>query len=372
MSNSIPPSDRPSPPPRVWLVDDSRTHVAVAQQALAGEYEVESFLDGASVLEAIAQRGAPSLLILDWHMPGLSGLEVCSFIRQTKDAGELPVLMLTASVSQDNLVEAFDAGANDYVMKPFGTKELQARVAALLRAGTLHAQLREAKRMLQIEAHFREEFMGMLAHDLRQPLNTFNMANQLLSQLVVSARGTSLLAMQERATQRMTRMVRELLDFTKNRAQSGIPIARTELDLAALGSQLLAEIRVAHPDRDFELKVEGNCVGSWDADRIAQLCSNLLGNAVEHGAADSPILLSLTCEPTGAVVLRVSNRGTPIPPEQASAIFQPFRRGKNPKKKTEGVGLGLHIVAEIARAHGGEVSVQSNSEATVFEVTLPK
>jgi phosphoserine phosphatase RsbU/P len=137
-------------PPRIWLVDDSPLQAQLAERAISSKYSVEIFDDGAALLEALASRAAPELLILDWHMPGLSGLDLCVFVRKTMDAGQLPILVLTATGPPDNLIEALEAGANDFVMKPFQEPELQARIAALLRSRELHWKLADAEQRLRV------------------------------------------------------------------------------------------------------------------------------------------------------------------------------------------------------------------------------
>ncbi len=350
----------------VWLVDDSPFQTEAGRRALAPSFDVKTFVDGAAMLEQLAAGPAPDLLVLDWHMPNLSGLEICQFVRQTWDAALLPILILTGNASAETVVEALRAGANDFVLQPARDSELRARATALLRNKTLHTALAETERQLRVEAEFRERFIGMLAHDLRQPLNTFVLANESLMGL---GEPNTLLQAQRRAAERMRRMVSELLDFARSRPESGIPIQREPVDLALLIAELLQEIRISHPDRVFELTVDGACFGPWDRDRLAQLCGNLLGNAIEHGAAGASIGVHLQRQ-ADSVALSVSNRGEPIPAHALATVFQPFRRGPG-ARTSGGVGLGLHIVSQIARAHGGDVTVTSDHEATVFRVTLP-
>jgi signal transduction histidine kinase len=366
--DTIPPASQTQLARRVWVLEDSPVQGAAIKRVIASEYDVQVFEDGATMLEALASRSAPEVLILDWHMPGLSGLEVCTFLRQTMDAGELPILVLTAAGTSENLIEALEAGANDFVVKPFSEKELRARLTALLRNRSLHTKLANAERRLRVEAEFRERFMGMLAHDLRQPLSTFVLANHMIGKKL-SGLPDPALDMQRRAADRMTRMVNELLDFARTRPESGMPVDLQSMDLAALVQELLEEVRVGYPTRTLEVVVDGVCTGSWDRDRLAQLCTNLLVNAIEHGAANAPIEVRLRREPQ-SVALSVSNRGDPIPESAISSIFEPFRRGRS-VSKAGGVGLGLHIVSEIARAHGGTVEAQSDPNSTVFVVTLP-
>jgi signal transduction histidine kinase len=361
--------DEPKGPARVWVVDDSPLQGEICRGALP-EYDVEIFGNGPAALEGLGSRAAPDLIVLDWHMPDMAGIDVCRFVRETRDSAQLPILILTAMAAHEILVEAFEAGANDFVMKPFSRAELNARVAALVRHKHLHFELAEAERRLRVEAEFRERFIGMLAHDLRQPLNTFVLANQTLAQ-GPSSSFSRLLEMQRRAADRMSRMITELLDFARSRPETGMPIERRHMDFEPVARTVLDEMQTGHPGRTFDFTVKGSCVGYWDRDRLAQVCSNLIGNAIEHGLdAASPIEIRL--ERRGdEVQLTVSNRGKPIPSALLPTLFEPFRRGLEPSRATGGVGLGLHIVSEIVRAHGGSITARSDEGATVFVVTLP-
>ncbi len=361
--------DEPKGSTRVWIVDDSPLQGEICRSALS-QYEVEVFGNGPAALEGLGSRAAPDLIVLDWHMPDLAGIDVCRFVRETRDSAQLPILILTAAVAPESLLEAFEAGANDFVMKPFSRPELNARVGALVRHKHLHFELAEAERRLRVEAEFRERFIGMLAHDLRQPLNTFVLANQTLAR-ELSGSSSRLLEMQRRAADRMSRMISELLDFTRSRPESGMPIERRFVDFESVAQGVLEEMQVGHPGRTFDLTVDGPCEGYWDRDRLAQVCSNLIGNAVEHSLdASSPIEIRLERH-AEEVALTVSNQGKPIPSGLLPTLFEPFRRGLKVSRASGGVGLGLHIVSEIARAHGGSIAARSDEGATVFVVTLP-
>jgi sigma-B regulation protein RsbU (phosphoserine phosphatase) len=356
---------------RAWLVDDSDLQREIGRRLLARQYDVQVFADGATLLEALGAGGKPDVLVLDWHMPDMSGLDVCKFIRETRDAGSLPILISTATGGED-LAEALAAGANDFVHKPCPLVEFEARIAALLRNKRIHERLVEAEQRLRIEGEFRERFMGMLAHDLRQPLNAFLFANHAIEQAVASTSVISLLAIQSRAANRMTRMIAELLDFTRSRPETGMPIERRPMELEAVARSVIDEMRIAHPSRSFRLTSRGPCTGCWDRDRLTQICSNLIGNAIEHSSSPaSPIDVEVSERPEH-VELAVSNAGTPIPASLLPSLFEPFRRGRDAKQTNGGLGLGLFIVKEIARAHGGTVSAQSDMDATVFRVSLPR
>ncbi|MDF3067777.1 MAG: Sensor protein [Polyangiaceae bacterium] len=354
---------------RVWIVDDSPLQAEVARAALADGCDVTIFSSGSAALEQFSLSEAPpDVFVLDWQMPEMSGAEVCGFLRASFDAATLPILVLTATATREGVLEALSAGANDFVRKPFVDAELQARVQSLARIKHLHARLVTAEKIMRVEAEFRERFIGMLAHDLRQPLNTVFMATQL--QQAASVEGRKFADMQLRAAQRMKRMIGELLDFTRNRPETGLPLERRTVDLAALVSIVVDEIRVGHPEVELELTLDGSCEGSWDSDRLAQVCSNLIGNAIEHRLPRTPVSVTLRGSKS-EVLLVVTNRGVPIPESALAGLFAPFRRGSG-KGAAGGVGLGLHIVSQIVTAHGGNVSAATDAQGTHFRVTLPK
>ena len=165
---------------RVWIVDDSPLEAAIVRRAL-GDREIEVFHDANAMLERMATERRPDVLILDWNMPGTSGVEACRLVRETIDRLALPILFLTASDRREDLEEGLAAGANDFVRKPFETAELLARVASLIEIKHLHERLVRTEATLRDEAGFREQFLAILAHDLRQPLNVFALACDLLA-----------------------------------------------------------------------------------------------------------------------------------------------------------------------------------------------
>jgi signal transduction histidine kinase len=323
------------------------------------------------MLEALSLRAPPQVLVVDWHMPDMSGADVCRFVRETLNAAQLPILILTAARSNESLLDALAAGANDFVRKPFLPSELNARVAALVRSAGLHSQLLAAERQLRVEADFRERFMGMLAHDLRQPLNAIFMANSSLTSLLGSRAGEQKsLEIQKRAAARMRGMIAELLDFTRIRPETGMPIQRAATDLGTTARGIVEEMQAAHHDRQFDFLASGDCGGSWDPDRLAQVCSNLLGNAIEHGEARAAITIEVDGSDESFVELSVSNVGNAIAPEILEQLFLPFRRAHD--KRRGGVGLGLYIVEQIVAAHGGTIAAQSDDTLTRFIVRLPR
>lgn len=222
----------------------------------------------------------------------------------------------------------------------------------------------------------REMFVAVLGHDLRTPLSAVLMAghymrdsgdlsepHQTLSERVVSS-----------AT-RMTQMVDDLLDFTRGRLGNGIPVERHDADLGVVARAAVDEMITAHPGREFTLQITGNVRGMFDAARISQVLSNLLGNAVQYGAATSPIHVQAMGD-GDAVVLRVQNGGSVIPANKIPGLFSPFKRLRGSVATGQDVhnlGLGLYVAERVVTAHSGTIAVTSTeADGTSFQVRLPR
>ena len=224
----------------------------------------------------------------------------------------------------------------------------------------------------------RDLFLAILGHDLRNPLNSIAVSAEMLPNLDRPDPESLGIASQIATNaQVMARMIGDLLDYTRTRLGAGMPVTPAPMDLGALGRDLFDEFRTAHRDREFRFAATGDLRGAWDADRLRQAISNLLGNAVQHGAADAPVELDLVGGDASEVVVHVRNGGRAIPPGELSKIFDPLVRGAgadNPRGNRPGsIGLGLYIAREIARSHGGGIDVTSTRETgTAFTVHLPR
>jgi signal transduction histidine kinase len=174
----------------------------------------------------------------------------------------------------------------------------------------------------------------------------------------------------DQAARRMIEMTATLLDFTQSRFRGGLPIAPSEMDLDSLCRGVIDELRIAHPGRDIRVTTDGDLRGEWDPARMAQVVSNLVGNAITHGDGSAPIEVQLRAD-EAEVAVAVKNRGEPIPEELAGRIFEPFQQGDRDGTRG-GLGLGLFIVQQIVSAHGGTVSVRSSHDDTCFTVCLKR
>jgi two-component system, sensor histidine kinase and response regulator len=183
-------------------------------------------------------------------------------------------------------------------------------------------------------------------------------------------RAKAMLVRMKSSEQRMARMIEQLLDLTRSRSGSGIAITATPLDLAALATSVVQEVALAHPKRKIALSAEGDTRGEWDSDRLAQVISNLLGNAIQHGAPDGTITVMLDGRKPCEVTLATHNKGA-ILEEHIPSLFDPFRVASSTRSR-QGLGLGLYITKLIVDAHLGRVDVESAARGTTFRVTLPR
>jgi phosphoserine phosphatase RsbU/P len=214
-------------------------------------------------------------------------------------------------------------------------------------------------------AQLREEFIAVLGHDLRNPLASIDGGVHLLKRDMPPERRARILDMLEGSVIRMGGLIDNVLDFARGRLGAGIPLdLQTGAQLTPVLQQVVSELRLGADDRqietDFNLPTPVRC----DPTRIGQLVSNLLGNALTHGAEGEPVRLHAS-EDGGVLTIWIANTGAPIPPLAMERLFQPFFRGEV-RRSLQGLGLGLHIASEIAKAHGGTLEVNSSKAETRF------
>ena len=224
----------------------------------------------------------------------------------------------------------------------------------------------------------RDTFLAVLGHDLRAPLAVISMSNALLTRPGVSekARSDALLRL-GRATTAMSHLITDLIDFTRMQLGVGLPIERSACDFAAVCEEAVDAVRASYPSCEFEVALAAALPIQGDVPRLHQALANLLNNAVQHGKKGEPVVVCAKADGPHAV-FTVKNSGHAIPPESLEAIFEPLVQGPitpgeaHERTKTS-TGLGLFIVREIVRGHGGEVSVESSASAgTTFTLRIPR
>lgn len=218
-------------------------------------------------------------------------------------------------------------------------------------------------------AELREQFIAVLGHDLRNPLASVNGAARMLRREVQSEKSLKILGLMEDSADRMAALIDNVLDFARGRLGGGISLDRTVGPLEPVLRQVIAELTSDRPDRLVHVDIDIAEPLSFDRVRIGQLVSNLLGNAFTHGDPGQPVLLEARNN-DGVLVLSIANHGPSISKAALERLFQPFFRGEV-KPSQQGLGLGLHIASEIAKAHGGTLVVRSSDELTVFVFEMP-
>ncbi len=222
-------------------------------------------------------------------------------------------------------------------------------------------------------ADFEQQLIGIVSHDLRNPLGVILLATSLLlkNEELDAELAKTLLRIQ-RSGQHAERMIRDLLDFTQARLGAGIPIHPQSVLLREMVQQVVEEAETTHPGREICVSHEGETRGEWDPDRLSQATMNLVLNALRYSPRGAPVTVR-TSATADTVLLEVHNLGEPIPAELRARLFQPMQRGVvKTDTTTRSVGLGLYIVDQIVRGHGGTVDVESSpGEGTTFRVRLP-
>ncbi|HZS40989.1 MAG TPA: PAS domain-containing sensor histidine kinase [Polyangia bacterium] len=230
-----------------------------------------------------------------------------------------------------------------------------------------------AKEMKEALA-FRDQVMGILGHDLRNPVaGILGIVGLTKLGDAVSPTLRGKLDHIEQAARRMSEMIETIVDFTRTRFAGKLPISPTRIDLHDVCSQVIDELAASHSDRSIEIEVRGDATGRWDPGRIAQVVSNLVGNALCHGDPGTAVRVLIEGD-ADTVALEVHNSGRAIDADLLPVLFEPFRRGEDQNtRRSRGLGLGLHIVKQIIAAHRGSISVQSSTAAgTTFLVSLPR
>jgi signal transduction histidine kinase len=270
-------------------------------------------------------------------------------------------------------VAPFEDGPLDFLVAVEPIRDAAGAIVGAVCASTNVTELKRTQLALREAVGVRDLMVAVLAHDLRNPLSTVRALSSTFARSdAVPERVRQGLAHVESASRRMDELIGTLLDFSGTRAGGAIPVVREPSDVGAVTLAVLEELRQAMPGRLLTMDSSGDTSAVVDAARVAQVVSNLVGNALAHGSPAEAVRVTL--DGSGPdLLLAVRNRGATIPPALLPVIFEPFRRGTGAPSHPRGLGLGLYITREIVRAHQGTIEVESTDDrGTVFTVRLPR
>lgn len=362
--------EMPADAPLILVVDDNADLRAYLASELSREYRVEVAADGVEGLKK-ALRIRPHLVIADVMMPTMNGYELCRRLRAEPMLKATPVILVTAKAGSEAVVDGLKIGADDYVTKPFSMEELGARIAAQLRARTVESQLSERETRLAAIGHL----TSTVVHDLRNTLTLIKGYSDLAHSIAVGGgQQEELVADIEQvqsATQRLQRMTTEILEYARGGA--------AELNLTTIPArdyirETLEPMKRHLASQGVELRLRdelpSNLMVKLDTDRFGRVLENLVGNA-RDALVDHPgdRLVFVKIEIVDQVFrVRVADNGPGIAPDRVAALFEPFATGKR-----KGTGLGLVTVRNLAKAHGGWVDVEPQSQegGAAFAVSIP-
>jgi two-component system sensor histidine kinase/response regulator len=360
------------PAVKILVVDDLEENLHALDALLRKEgMEILRARSGREALELLLVHDI-GLALLDVQMPEMDGFELAELMRGSARTRHVPIIFLTAgSHDAQRMFRGYEVGAVDFLFKPIDPVLLGHKVATFVE---LHAQRLERERLageLREMLRLTEMFVAVVSHDLRAPLSTVLMGAALLDKTVSDAPSRSTLARVRSSAERMLGMLEQLYDLSRARLGGGIAVEPRETDFASLAERVFDDLRLAYPERSLTFeRDEGSTVGIWDGARLAQVLTNLVGNALRYGARDETVHVRMRCA-SATLVVEVHNGGE-IPADVCAQLFDPFRRGPREKGR-DGLGLGLYIARQIVVAHGGTIDVSSSCDAgTTFRVELPR
>lgn len=352
--------------PRVLVADDNEDVRRYLERVLSDRYDVDLARDGAEALDLVREH-PPDIVLADVMMPALDGFALVHALRGDPRTRSIPIVLLSARAGEEAVLEGLGSGADDYLVKPFSSRELLARVGARLEMARMRRALAESE--------FKDAFLAIAAHELRTPLTNIklNIEFTMRERDGRSAATTQRLESVGRSVDRMERLIDELLTVSTIES-AGVHLSRERRDLVEICTGAVESEREA-TRRSIELDVprEPLCVLA-DGPRIRQVVVDLLANALKYSPPDRPVRLTLRRD-GGEAVLSVTDEGVGIPPEQLPRVFDRFYRVPGIEVQSgsrTGLGLGLFLCKTFVELHGGRIWVESTpGRGSTFQVALP-
>ncbi len=355
------------------LVDDIPENLVALEALLQGDgIEILKAQSGPEALELLLTHTDIALALLDVQMPEMNGFELAELIRGSERTRHIPLIFITAGSREQNWqFRGYESGAVDFLYKPIDPHMLTNKANVFFelqrRKQAQAKELEERTAALRVN----EMFMAVLSHDLRTPLMSITAAATVIKRQPQPDKACAMAERVLSSSQRMARMIEDLLDVTRIRQAGGLALKLGAADMQAIVQRTLDEVQTGFPDRSIESTLQGDLTGVWDGERLCQVVTNIVGNAMHHGSADRPVQVAVDGTRSNMVTVSVSNGGT-IAPDLLPHLFDPFRGRERTPGRNQGLGLGLFIAHQIVRAHRGNICVKSQDGTTCFSVELPR
>ena len=388
---------------KILVVDDQEDNRIILSRRLARQgYDVGTAVDGVDALKQVAAL-QPDLILLDYMMPKLSGMDVLKELREVFDRSALPIIMVTAKAEDQDIVSCISAGANDFIPKPISFPVLTARIEAQMerRAAAIALQkinedleqlvatrtqdlvthnnaLRDAHDALARADRAKSLFLATMSHEMRTPLNSIIGLSEIMRSEVQGPMTPpayrSYVDEIRRSGGYLLELVTDIMDSIAFNEQT-LSLQLEEIDVIETIVEAISMLENAAPDSPTRIRFGGRELGysiRGDKSRLRRVFSNIIGNALKFSPPDKNVVVDLV-PLSETIVIEVLDRGPGIPPEKLGDVFTPFIQVYNMDSvKQKGIGLGLSIAQEIMRLHNGEIEIENREDGGLcVRLTLP-
>ncbi|WP_023974420.1 hybrid sensor histidine kinase/response regulator [Clostridium beijerinckii] len=361
----------------ILIVDDNPNNIQVVATIISENgYELGIAMNAIEAYKFL-EENIPELILLDVDMPEIDGFEVCSTLKKSSKYKDIPIIFLTVQDEKDDIVKAFDLGAVDYVTKPFNRKELVSRVRTHISLKKTKDELNKKNLELERTLEMKDEFLSIISHEFRTPLNVISSAIQAMNYICcneLSDKAKKYLRMIRQNTFRQLRLVNNLLDITRINA-GRIKINKKNVDIVFLTKSIIESIytyvALKSIDVTFVSLIEKKIIGI-DDEKYERILLNLLSNATKFTPEGKPIIVTLSSI-NDKICVEVKDKGIGIPEDKANIIFERFGQvDSSLSRQAEGAGIGLSLVKKFIEALGGSISVKSElGKGSTFTILLP-
>jgi signal transduction histidine kinase len=361
----------------VLIVDDNPNNIQVVATIMA-EYGYElGIAMNATEAYKFLEANTPELILMDADMPEVNGFEVCSTLKKDLLYQNIPIIFLTAKSDKEDVVNAFDLGAVDYITKPFNRKELIARVRTHLSLKRTKDELEKKNLELEKALEMKDEFLSLVSHEFRTPLNVISSAIQALSYIYGSElpyKAKQYLSMIRQNTFRQLRLVNNLLDITRVNA-GRFKVNKKNIDIVFLTNAIVESVHTYAAQKTIDIKfinLLGEKIIGIDEEKYERILLNLLSNAIKFTAEGKSITVALSSI-ENQICVEVKDNGIGIPANKLDIIFERFGQvDSSLSRQAEGTGIGLSLVKKFTEALEGSISVKSETgKGSTFTILLP-